>query len=255
MPAIGAGSAIGSKLKTLAAVEAISWVKAVSKIALDDKEKERAFELASEEYSVARYASKIVVADKARELLRFVNQAIRTGVIPARFDGEDRLGELITTGLGRYDPRIAFQATLRTAYAAGREERIERDEGTTHKVYRTMRDSRVRNTHRVLDGVCLPKGDKFWNLHSAPNGWRCRCLCYGVDQDGIDRLARAGVKLQREAPEEKLFKHTNKATGETETLPASVEPGWGFKPGTAQGAEQLAKILKARMQILVDGED
>ena len=249
------GPKIGSKLKTLAAVEAINWVKSVSKIALDDKEKERALELASEEYSVARYASKIIVADKVRELLRFVNQAIRTGVIPARFDGEDRLGELITTGLGRYDPRIAFQAGLRTAYAAGREERIERDEGTTHKVYRTMRDSRVRDAHRVLDGVCLPKGDKFWAQHSAPNGWRCRCLCYGVDQDGIDRLNKAGVKLQREAPEEKMLTHTSKSTGETETLPASVEPGWGFKPGTAQSVRQFAETLKSQMRLIADGED
>jgi SPP1 gp7 family putative phage head morphogenesis protein len=230
-------------------------VKSVSKVALDAKEAERAAELASDEYDLTRYVSKIILADKGREMLRYISKAIRTGEIPARFDRAERYQELVTTGLDQYDPRIAFQASLRTAYAAGREQRIDDDPEMTHKVYRTMRDSRVRDSHRILDGVCLPKDDAFWDTHSAPNGWRCRCKCYGVDEEAIQRLKARGVKLQEEAPEEPMVTHVNKATGEKETLPASVEPGWGFRPGSKGSAEQLQKMLARRMLILAEGED
>lgn len=242
-------------LRRVAAVEAIDWVKSVSRVVFDEKEHDRALELASEEYSLSRYAARIVVADKARHMLRAVNRAIRTGEISSKWDTDAGVGELITTGLSQYDPRIAFQAALRSAYAAGREERIDRDEGTTHKIYRTMRDSRVRDSHAVLDGVCLPKEDSFWDTRSAPNGWRCRCKCYGVDAAAIERLKARGVPLQEKAPEEPMVTHRNKATGETETLPASVEPGWGFKPGTEASRKQLAKMLEVRMQLLLTEDD
>jgi SPP1 gp7 family putative phage head morphogenesis protein len=41
--------------------------------------------------------------------------------------------------------------------------------------YKTMRDGRVREQHRVLDGVTLPVNDPFWQVYYPPNGWNCRC--------------------------------------------------------------------------------
>lgn len=239
-------------LRRIAAVEALDWASRVRGVLVAEKDQARALVLAAEEYDLARYVTEILVHDKAREMLRAVGQAIRTGKIPAKWDTSDGVGELITTGLSQYDPRIAFQASLRSAYAAGREERIDRDEGTTHKVYRTMRDSRVRDSHRALDGLTLPKADPAWNTLSAPNGWRCRCICYGVNEAGIARLEARGVKLQREVPKLRQVTHVNKATGESETLPEGVEPGWGVKPGTPAAEKQLAKLLVNRQRILSD---
>ena len=41
--------------------------------------------------------------------------------------------------------------------------------------YRTAGDSKVRETHRRLDGVTLPATDAFWDKYYPPNGWGCRC--------------------------------------------------------------------------------
>nr|DAV05669.1 MAG TPA: minor capsid component [Caudoviricetes sp.] len=41
--------------------------------------------------------------------------------------------------------------------------------------YRTAGDNRVRPDHEALEGITLPKGDKFWSDYYPPNGWRCRC--------------------------------------------------------------------------------
>lgn len=41
--------------------------------------------------------------------------------------------------------------------------------------YVTVEDSRVRPTHAILDGVCLPKDHPFWKAFYPPNGFNCRC--------------------------------------------------------------------------------
>ncbi|MGL4994462.1 MAG: phage minor head protein [Bacteroidales bacterium] len=41
--------------------------------------------------------------------------------------------------------------------------------------YRTMGDSKVRDEHKELEEVTLPKGDPFWDMYYPPNGWNCRC--------------------------------------------------------------------------------
>jgi hypothetical protein len=41
--------------------------------------------------------------------------------------------------------------------------------------YSTIGDARVRDVHRALEGVTLPKNHSFWNTHYPPNGWKCRC--------------------------------------------------------------------------------
>ena len=39
--------------------------------------------------------------------------------------------------------------------------------------YRTAKDERVREQHRILDGITLPPSDKFWDEFFPPNGWNC----------------------------------------------------------------------------------
>lgn len=41
--------------------------------------------------------------------------------------------------------------------------------------YVTVGDDRVRENHAVLDGVKLPKEDRFWQNFFPPNGYNCRC--------------------------------------------------------------------------------
>lgn len=41
--------------------------------------------------------------------------------------------------------------------------------------YSTVKDARVRDEHRALEGITLPMYHSFWNTHYPPNGWKCRC--------------------------------------------------------------------------------
>lgn len=46
--------------------------------------------------------------------------------------------------------------------------------------YRTAQDDRVREDHRMLDGITLPMSDPFWDKYYPPNGWGCRCTAVQV---------------------------------------------------------------------------
>ncbi len=41
--------------------------------------------------------------------------------------------------------------------------------------YETVGDSRVRDEHKLMNGVVKPIDDKFWDTWYPPNGWNCRC--------------------------------------------------------------------------------
>lgn len=54
-------------------------------------------------------------------------------------------------------------------------------EAMPNLIYQTAGDSRVRDSHRALDGVKRPVDDDFWKTYYPPNGWNCRCT---VNQSG-----------------------------------------------------------------------
>jgi len=63
-----------------------------------------------------------------------------------------------------------------TAEAASKWQQFEEEKEVFPMLrYDTAGDERVRSSHKALDGVIKPVGDKFWDTHAAPNGWNCRC--------------------------------------------------------------------------------
>lgn len=48
--------------------------------------------------------------------------------------------------------------------------------------YVTAGDERVRESHRILDGVVKPINDPFWLQNYPPNGYRCRCYAEQTDE-------------------------------------------------------------------------
>jgi hypothetical protein len=241
---------IGAGLAQAASEEALAFCDRL-KLAVDAAGRSRITSIAAEEFETAAIAARLAVADRAHALIKAVRSAVETGEIPANWDRSDKMQELITTGLSKYDPRIAFQSTLRAAYNAGRYQRGMEDlEDEEYFIYRTMRDTRVRSSHQVLNGVYLPKKHPWWLTHYPQNGARCRCLANSIDKRGISKLAKAGVPLQSEPPEEKLVEYKDKVTGETVKLPASIEPGWDYNPGTPEGVTRLAAQLERRLRAI-----
>ena len=72
-----------------------------------------------------------------------------------------------------------FRTQTQIAFAAGKYN-AERHNPAIYDAlwgykYVTAGDDRVRPSHAILDGVTLPKDDKFWQRFYPPNGWNCRC--------------------------------------------------------------------------------
>lgn len=235
----------------LAAEEALAYLEKLGKT-IDDKLKERVAKLAADELTAAAIVARISMVSMATSLLQAVEAAVATGVIPDTWARGSLPQALITTGLQRYDPRVMFQATVRSAYSAGRWEKAMEPDALDEMplfVYRTMRDDRVRDSHAALNGVALPKNHQFWQDHYPPNGWRCRCQAIEADAAYIAKLEKAGITVQTEPPEEALVRYTA-PDGTTVELPESVEPGWNFAPGSRN--DNMAALLDKRLAFLAD---
>lgn len=62
--------------------------------------------------------------------------------------------------------------------------------------FSTVGDSRVRDTHRLLDGAVYPVNDPFWDSHTPPLDWRCRCILLQTDEKinpAPSQQSRAGL--------------------------------------------------------------
>lgn len=128
-------------------------------------------------FNVLTNASK----DINEELHETVKQLIKNGahikeakeVLQAKFD---KLG-IRPASKGQFE--TIFRTQLQIAFAAGKYA-AERNNPFIYRElwgykYITNEDTRVRPMHAVLDGVCLPKDDPFWDMFYPPNGFNCRC--------------------------------------------------------------------------------
>ncbi|MEO6176955.1 MAG: phage minor head protein [Flavobacterium circumlabens] len=48
--------------------------------------------------------------------------------------------------------------------------------------YKTAKDNRVREEHRLLHDIIKPADDPFWDKWYPPNGWHCRCYVTQTDE-------------------------------------------------------------------------
>src|SRR5574337_208745 len=138
--------------------------------------------------------------------------------------------------------KLILDTNLRQSYAAGRWRAAQRSKRRRpYLMYRTMRDERVRISHRAWDGIALPVDDPFWATHYPPNGWRCRCRAISMSEEDLARYVADGFALKREAPPVEMVQYTDKRTGQTANVPAGIDPGFAYNPGQARLA-QLRKL-------------
>ncbi len=72
--------------------------------------------------------------------------------------------------------RTEYNFTVQSAQMAARWEEQQDDGGGRYLLqYRTAGDSKVRESHRKLEGITLPASDPFWDKYYPPNGFNCRC--------------------------------------------------------------------------------
>lgn len=143
--------------------------------------------------------------------------------------------------------RTIFDTNLRTARAAGRWERIERNaDRRPYLRYSAILDSHTRPQHRAWHGLIRRYDDPIWDTLYPPNGWNCRCV---VQQLSERDLRRRGWDVtpahQVEAIRKQTREWTNWRTGEVLEVQQGVDPGFNYNVGKAH--------MRALTPVPVDG--
>lgn len=191
-----------------------------------------------------------------------LEEAVRTGLNPQVFrdrmraalqkEGwwgdvrvtDPKTGEQRITRFNEARLQLIYDTNLRMSHSAGRWAAIQRTKKLfPYIVYRTMRDEKVRASHRPWDGVVLPVDHPWWHTHWPPNGWRCRCVGYPVSAKDLERMRAAGLPVQTEPPEVQWTEYVNPHTGEVQRVPAGIDPGFAYNPGRVRDAQQFQQVL------------
>lgn len=169
---------------------------------------------------------------------------------------EPATGEILKT---RFDPsrlKLIFDVNTRQAYAAGQWEGLQRSKGShPYLRYITKRDERVREAHRAWDNVTLPLDDGFWKTHYPPNGWRCRCRVVAVSEREYEQgTTPTGAPMVKEPPELVWKRWENRRSGQVETVPAGIDPGFGYNVGIATARlRQSQAVIREKLEALSPG--
>ncbi|GAB4192547.1 MAG: hypothetical protein OHK0024_32700 [Thalassobaculales bacterium] len=202
-----------------------------------------------DEHARAFTVAKAMRLDVLAAIREAVDQAIRDGTTFPQFQRrlapilqakgwwgrrpmtDPRTGETRMVQLGsRRRLEIIFDTNIRTSYAAGRWQQIQRTKaGRPWLVYWGLLDDRIRPEHRAWHGTCLPVDHLWWRTHYPPNGWRCRCT---VRQMSARDLARLGIAPSGDPPADTRA-WRNPRTGEVVQVPAGIDPGFAHNPGLA----------------------
>jgi hypothetical protein len=109
-----------------------------------------------------------------------------------------------------------YDTNIRTAYAAGRWEQIQRTKTTRpYLQWRHGSSREPRPLHLALDQQVFAVDDPFWEtMGNPPVGFGCRCQVFALNQRDVDRLGLSVAK----GPE----------IGSTlKGIPVAPDPGWG----------------------------
>lgn len=94
-------------------------------------------------------------------------------------DARTEITSWLKDWMGPVAARRRAELLLRThlfqAYQAANWRAMQEDPSAKFMQYLATEDDRVRDTHRALNGLILPKTDPFWDTHFPPWEWGCRC--------------------------------------------------------------------------------
>lgn len=135
--------------------------------------------------------------------------------------------------------RTIFDVNLRTSYAAGRWDQIQRTKRLRPFLrYVAVQDRRTRPEHAAWHGTILPVDHEWWLSHYPPNGWLCRCTVRQLSARDVERL---GGVSEVEPTETRPW--VNKRTGEEVEVAEGVDPGWDYHVGRAADAARRDATL------------
>ena len=205
-----------------------------------------------EEHAYAFTVAKAMRNDILQDIRSAVDEAITTGVPFKEFSknltptladkgwwGRKKMtdpltGETKLVQLG--SPRrlsTIYHTNLRSAYAAGHWQRIQRVKKTRPYIrYVAILDSNTRDQHRTWHDIVLPVDHPFWQQFYPPNGWGCRCKVQQLSERDMQRRGLS-ITPDGDLPSERRT-FVNKRTGEVTRVPTGISPGFAFNIGQAR---------------------
>lgn len=128
--------------------------------------------------------------------------------------------------------RIIYDTNLRTANAAGRWRRTQRNKRLMpFLTYVQVDRPTMREAHKPFDGVTLPVDHPFWKTHYPPNGWRCGCYVRQVSRRVMQRDGLKETSDEELGPLIETRPFRNDRTGKTVFVPVGIDPGFARNPG------------------------
>lgn len=182
-------------------------------------------------FTVAGAQSKALVSD----FHDAVNKAIGEGRTLEDFRKDfDRIVEdhgWSYNGSRNWRSKVIFETNLRTAYAAGKWEQIQRvKQSRPYLRYVAVMDNRTREEHRGWHDMVLPADDPFWQTHFPPNGWNCRCTVQSLNERDLERY---GLSVSPAAPPIEMVERVIRTADGPRTVlvPKGIDPGFAYRPG------------------------
>lgn len=127
--------------------------------------------------------------------------------------------------------RTIFDTNLRSAYQAGRWERVQASKAALpYLLYNHTPQSDPRPEHQAWDKTCLPVDHPWWTTHYCPNGWGCKCWTMQLSQAAMERR---GLTLTEKPIRFPPKVYTNPRTGEVMVIEGGIDPGFNFNIGQA----------------------
>ena len=138
--------------------------------------------------------------------------------------------------------RIIYDTNLRTANAAGRWRRAQRNKALMpFFTYVQIDRPSKREAHEPFHGVTLPVDHPFWRTHWPPNGWLCGCI---VRQISRRTLEREGLSLTEDTAVERVSETRpwhDRRNGVTRQVPKGIDPSFERNAGIDRfGPEEAA---------------
>lgn len=125
--------------------------------------------------------------------------------------------------------RTIVNTNMRTAYAQGRFQRIQRTKKLLPiMVYKSVMDGRERDEHRAWHNTALPVDHPWWDTHYPPCDWGCRCKAVSMSEG---QAARRGLEVGQAPQSNRLRQVINKRTGEVMQVERGIGAGWDYHVG------------------------
>lgn len=87
-----------------------------------------------------------------------------------------------------------IRTNAQVAYNAGQWRSFEMNKNIYPYIrYSSIRDARTRPSHLKLNGVVLQVNDPYWQTHSPPLGFNCRCALINISKKEYDKMVESGT--------------------------------------------------------------